>query len=247
MKRLGVVFLVGLFFTFIAGTALAQNNDLKPPPGKHYNLNIIGFANCEMDETGYPDCYKGGGDGSQGHTIFVPLKTKHTSNICDSGSSLPGELTDVTVLQKGVRIMVGDGPEIGVVDRDATDGKARFTIPYGQYEVYARALGKPGSEIDPNCMEIDTLLCYDYMEVDTDVWQYVQVNCDEDLNNDKWVLSGYLDVKRTKGVKPKWENATVALLGGTGILDGATYLDFMWQIYNENLKLLQLRFYEVDN
>ena len=88
-------------------------------------------------------------------------------------------------------------------------------------------------------MEINTLICED--EVSAGV--YERVDCSADLSNDRWVLTGYLDVKRSKN-KPQWQNATSAMLAGTGVLDGAPYMDFMWQIYNEYLKLLQIRFYE---
>jgi len=45
--------------------------------------------------------------------------------------------------------------------------------------------------------------------------------------------------------KPQWKNATDALLPvEVGVGNGdPSYLDFFWQIFNNKLRLLQLRFY----
>lgn len=249
MRKLAILVAAAFVIACFAGPALADKPGPEPGQQLIYNLNVIGFANCVMDPQAadgeYPECFKGEGWDSNGHRIFVPLKTKHQRNICDPGGL--GDVGDVfeddgfvTILQRGVRILVTDGADIGVIDGDATDGTARFSLPHGQYEIWARALGKPSTEEQARCMEINTLICED--EVSDDV--YERVDCSADLSNDRWVLTGYLDVKRSKN-KPQWQNATDAMLAGTGALDGAPYMDFMWQIYNEHLKLLQIRFYEV--
>ncbi len=89
-------------------------------------------------------------------------------------------------------------------------------------------------------MDIDTVVCYDW-----DGTTYVQTDCT--LSNDKYVVVGHLDVDRIKGVKPTWQNATSDLLPvQTGVGTGDPgYFDFFWQIFNQNLRLLQLRIYEV--
>lgn len=244
MKKLTILVAAAFFGACFAGPALADKPGPEPGSKLVYNLNVIGFANCVMDPESadgvYPECFKGQGWDSNGHRIFVPLKTKHLRNICDEGG-LANYTYDATILQKGVRIMVTDAEPVGVIDGDATDGKAYFQLPHGYYEVWARALGKPSTDEQARCMEINTLICED--EVSDGV--YERVDCSADLSNDRWVLTGYLDVKRSKS-KPQWQNATSAMLAGTGVLDGAPYMDFMWQIYNEYLKLLQIRFYEVE-
>lgn len=207
--------------------------------GGKYHLNIIGKAQCDQADG---DCWNGNGDVSNGHRIFVPLTTIHKA-ICDDASDLGvdvgGEIYESTMLQKGVRILVADGEDMGVVDADCTDGKCGFTIPNGCYKVEARAVGKPNG-----CMEIDTLTCEDEVCVD-DVCEYVQVNCDADLGNDKWVLQGFLEVQRTKGSKPQWKNATDDLLGVSGALvKDDNYFSFLWEVYNNNLRILQLRIEE---
>lgn len=211
-----------------------------PSTGKHFNLNIIGFAQCTKNNETNPDCFKGNAGDIQtsGHSVFVPLRTAQTEDICASDDSImPPEMYDIAWLQKGVRILVSDagGDDIQVVDRDATDGQARLNLPDGCYNIYARALGKPGG-----CMDVDTVICYDWV-----VDQYVQVDCT--LSNDKYVVVGHLDVDRIKGVKPSWQNATSDLLPvETGVGSGDPgYFDFFWQIFNDNLRLLQLRIYEV--
>lgn len=237
MKKHILVFTLVIVMLFVASSLVVA---APPATGKHFSLNIIGFAQCTKKDTTDPDCFKGNAGDIQtsGHTIFVPLKTAQTVDICASDDSImPTEIFDIAWLQKGVRILVSDAEDgdIQVVDRDATDGQARLKLPDGCYNIYARALGKPGG-----CMDSDTIVCYDLVDE-----QYVQVDCT--LSNDKYVVVGHLDVDRIKGMKSRWQNATSDLLPvDTGVGNGDPgYFDFFWQIFNNNLKLLQLRIYEV--
>ena len=237
---------VAMVFTL---STISAANDVKPPPGKHYNLNIIGFAQCKKNGPEDPDCFKGnaGDIETHGHTIFVPLETDWIVDPCDTTDGAYGDPDDIQVaeLKKGVRILVSDGgggyDNIQAVDRDATDGTGMLIIPDGCYLIYARPLGTPGG-----CMDIDTIICYDW---DAHAQEFVQVNCDPLLNNNKYVLVGHLDVDRTReDKKPRWSNATDQLLPViTGVGNGDPgYLDFFWQIFNNKLRLLQLRIYKVD-
>ena len=98
--------------------------------------------------------------------------------------------------------------------------------------------GKPGG-----CMDIDTLLCFDCTDPGAggdvnscDVQDdFERVDCDgENLSNDVFVLTGHLDVDRSKG-RPRWQDATSELLGSTGVhLDD--YFDFLWSIFNSGLR-----------
>ncbi len=241
--RLRTLLMAGTMSLLFSTLALAAS----PASGKHFNLNIIGFAQCTNNDATNPDCFKGnaGDIVTSGHTIFVPLKTAQTENLCASDQSiLPSEMYDIAWLEKGVRILVGDsgGEDLQVIDRDATDGTARLNLPDGCYQIYARALGKPGG-----CMDVDTLICFDEVETSPGVFEYIQVDCSANLNNDKYVVVGHLNVDRIKGVKPSWQNATSDLLPvETGVGTGDPgYFDFFWQIFNQNLRLLQLRIYEV--
>jgi hypothetical protein len=252
MKRNICIFALAVILSFALASMAAAGS--LPKIGDHYNLNIIGFAQCTKNSDTDPDCFKGNAGDIQtsGHTIFVPLKTAQEWDVCGEGpggDAVEGEEVTVAWLQKGVRILVSDNcptpipdgydcpNDIQVLDRDATDGTAKLLLPDGCYNIYARALGKPGG-----CMDIDTIICFDLID---DV--LVQVDCGANLDNDQFVLVGHLDVDRIKGVKPSWDNATSDLLPvATGVGNGDSgYFDFFWQIFNQNLRLLQLRIDQV--
>ena len=238
-----LVAVVAVLFVISIAVAAPPENKLS---GAHYNLNIIGFSKCtKTDALTDPDCFKGnaGDIETSGHTIFVPIKTLWVENPCDTSDEnveVPS-VVDLAYLQKGVRILVSDagGEDIQVVDRDATDGTAKLNLPDACYDIYARALGKPGG-----CMDIDSIICYD-LDVNNEP---VQVDCSPSLDNFQYVRVGHLDVDRIKGVKPTWTNATDDLLPAITGVGAHTlgYLDFFWQIFNNNLRLLQLRIYEVE-
>lgn len=240
MKRFAICLAVIVGFVLAVGTAYAVQ---PPSSGPHFNLNIIGFENCTMspdDTADYPDCFKGN-DGPGGHVIFVPWKTRQVEDICATEDPIVEDPADVTVaeLKRGVRILVTDayGDDLQVIDKDATDGTARFNLPDGCWQIYASPGGKPGG-----CMDIDTILCYDLVD---DV--LVQVDCDPNLTNDQFVLVGHINVDRSKG-KPHWDNVTDELLPAiTGVGTGDPgYLDFFWQIYNQYLRVAHLRIQSCD-
>jgi len=228
-KRAVFAILVAVAMVLAVGLVTTANAVQPDSSGQHYNLNIIGFANCTMNATDpagtYPDCFNGN-DGPGGHVIFIPLKTKQTENICQDPVGGP---TTVATLQKGVRILVRDGDNLQVIDKDATDGTATFEIPNGCYEVYASPGGKP-----EGCLDLDTLICYDSIT-------NLQEDCDPSLTGQWYTLVGHIDVDRSTG-KPRWDKVTDDLLGAGGSLvatDG--YYDFFWQIYNQYLRVLHLR------
>jgi len=256
--RLTLLTLAGL--SLVAMPALAGKPTKPDPPrgNNHYTMHILGKANCDqnVDE----DCWnaqecvdgKKGGVCSNGHTLFVPMKTIE-SDICDADPLNGVEVTWDDLL-KGVHILVTDGDDFTIPDRDGTDGKARFTIPFGCYDVWARAHGKPNG-----CMEINSLICEDCMypeltgdtNVCDDPSEFEQVNCDNDSGNDKYVLQGTLDVRRNSGERQHWQNATNELLGASSALTSSdngtgSYFDFLWELYNNQLRNLELRFYQVD-
>jgi hypothetical protein len=215
---------------FALGTATTANARTLGS-GPHYNLNIIGFSHCTMTADGvYPDCFKGN-DQPGGHVIFVPLKTTQ-ENVCQDGTTLTDPIT-AAQLQKGVRILVSDGPDLVVLDNDATDGTARFQLPNGCYDIFASPGGKPGG-----CADIDTITCFD-------ITTGLQENCDPSLVDQSYTAVGHIDVDRSKG-KPQWDRVTDQLLGLGGSLvatDG--YFDFFWQIFNDHLRVLHLRIQEI--
>ena len=92
-------------------------------------------------------------------------------------------------------------------------------------------------------MDIDTITCWDEIG-----GVLTQVDCSPSLNNEQYVLVGHLDVDRsTNGSnKPHWQKATDELLPPEVGIANNDYLDFFWQLFNNNLRLLQLRIYPCD-
>ncbi len=235
-KRVVFVVVVAVAMVLAVGLVTTANAVQPPQSGPHYNLNIIGFANCTMTTDGvYPNCFNGQ-TGPGGNVIFVPLKTAQTENICNDPVAGP---TTVATLQKGVRILVTDGPDLEVLDKDATDGTAKFQLPNGCYEVFASPGGKPGG-----CLDLDTLICCTDATSEA-TCKATQQDCNTSLQNQQYFRVGHIDVDRTTG-KPRWDRVTDELLGTGGWLvatDG--YFDFFWQIYNQYLRVLHLRILEV--
>jgi hypothetical protein len=166
--------------------------------------------------------------------IFVPLKTTQ-ENVCQDGTT-PTEAVTAAQLQKGVRILVSDGPDLVVLDNDATDGTARFQLPNGCYDIFASPGGKPGG-----CADIDTIICFD-------ITTGLQENCDPSLVDQSYTQVGHIDVDRSTG-KPKWVKVTDQLLGitstGGSLVATDGYFDFFWQIFNDHLRVLHLRIQEI--
>ena len=161
---------------------------------------------------------------SSGHTMFVKLDGKTRIYMTQNESGV-----------------------FDVVDRNGLDGRAEFNIAPGYYNIYARALGKPGGKV-----KIDAYGNF------TDAVEGTQL-----------ILLGYVNIAREKG-KPQSVNinhlfyvdvtlCTAAEIDpDTGELvctEWTTYEDFWvfdidelieyyWEYNNKGLKLLQVRFYE---
>jgi hypothetical protein len=190
-----------LVLSAVSGFALPGNG---APSGAHYNLNIIGVAkNKTVSMTG-----------SDRHSIFVPLQGK--TNI---------------YLQPG---------EFQVIDGNGTDSNgARFQLPdpdpdgdgVTSYNVFARALGKPGGSA-------------------------VATSCVKDADGNRWCLTENVVQVRNKG-KSSFSNVSKQLLtvcvdtDGDGSCDVREYLfddathDYFWEYDNKGLRVAQLRFYEI--
>lgn len=237
-KRAMFAILVAVAMVFGVGLVTTANAVPKDGAGPHYNLNIVGFANCTMTTDGvYPDCFNGQ-SGPGGHVIFIPLRTSQTTDLCTT-DDLPDAIQTNADLMKGVRILVSDGDKLEVLDKDATDGTARFQIPDGCYDVYAAPAGKPNG-----CLDLDTVICCtDTTSVAT--CKGTQLDCHEALDQG-YARVGHIDVDRSTG-KPQWQKVDDELLGtGDWLVNHDGYYDFFWQIYNQNLRLLKIRIQKVD-
>jgi hypothetical protein len=151
---------------------------------------------------------------TQGHTIFMPL-------------------------WGNAKILLLEGPDYQVLDRNGTDGSASFQLPNPDpdgdgttvYSVYARALGKPDRAAS-------------------------LTTCATDPDTLEPVCSvAVLELTRTKGAQ-KFQNVTKevlfiyadinddSLLERVGLFSDELQ-DYFWQYDNKGLKVAQLRFYEV--
>jgi len=202
--------------------------------GPHYNLNLIGKK---------ADWNPGGSfDNWDRHTIFVPENTYDWKTLNEMDD-------DIKILMTQWREDNLDDQNYGeddfaVVDGNACDdGIAKFQLKSGKYDVYIVAKGKPGGNADITGMV------------------YVEAT------NDYLFSIGTINVSRSK----KWKDITdifyvsdseetiggldLILSGGDDVwvfeyLDMARTLDeyedagYFWEFINNNIKLIQVRFYE---
>ena len=226
MKKVIAIVLAVAMLASLSVVVLAKPNGDGPKPGTdfngpHYNLNIIGVPH---DKT------NGNFDNPKRHTIFIPLVTYWYEDPCttegpksnrgeEPGTAmLPSELPD-----KGVRLKIGPSGDdkFYVVDGNATDDKyAEFLMPAtpNGYDMYISAKGKPGG-----CLDIDA-----YYSVESKTTYY---------------FIGHVDVDRKTG-QPKWQNAKEILYGAGGVAYFADpNEDYFWQLYNNKLRLMHIRFY----
>ena len=162
-----------------------------------------------------------GAEAGNGGRIFIPLKTDWYTDPCltTGGQNNP----DTTMVPtKGVKIQVSEGP-FDIVDGDAVADKvAAFTMPAAHYNVYIIAKGKPGG-----CLDLEA---YTYTTVEGVVTM---------------IFIGSIDIDRATG-KPQWQNINFLLYGPNGeIYFADPYFDYFWQLYNNGLRNMQVRFYEV--
>jgi hypothetical protein len=161
-----------------------------------------------------------GAEDGNGRRIFIPLKT---DNYVDPCSTTGGQNNPDTSLvpTKGVKISVSEGA-FNIVDGNAvTDKTASFTMPAAYYDVYIAAKGKPGG-----CVDLEAYT----------------TGADETL-----IFIGSIDIDRTTG-KPQWQNINHLLYGAGGeIYFADPYYDYFWQLYNNGLRNMEVRFYEISS
>ncbi len=225
MRLLKLALLAAVVVMF-CGTAWAQ---LKPPSGPHFNLNIIGVEKGKKPAM----------NNSDRHTIFVALGKFQTTE------------TDIWLTPGDFAVCDGNGFD-DAYDCEGNDiGKtgAVFQLPCNlnvpaditcdaglvtaYYEVWARALGKPGGQAWM------TLCAYDTTDA---AWECSSSNV-------------FLVRAVGKGNKPSWQDVTNQLTmfvdpsglnaGQKVALFSGDYEDFYWQYNNNGLKLAQIRFYVV--
>lgn len=189
------------------------------PPGKlAYNLNIIGRGNYGGGEVNAKDYTGGGANNENRHTIFIPLKTTYYTDPCLTTGGQNNPDTSL-VPEKGVKMSIVAGDSFAVLDGDATDNNgATLQMPAGTatYDVYVVAKGKPGG-----CLDLEA---YTYL--------------DEVL-----IFIGSIDVDRGTA-KPNKINISNLLYSNGVQLFADPYEGYFWQLYNNGLRLMNVRFYE---
>ena len=209
--------------TLSFGTSALAANGNGAPSGAHYNLNILGKTNCAGDDL----------TGSDRHTIQVLLVGG------DQAEFLNGQLA--TGISKKNKIYLTESIDgtFSVLDGNACDADgAKFSLPApGGYDIYARALGKPGGGATMTTCA---------------------TGAGEDLvlgTADDEIICSTDNVifLRTKG-KQTFTNVTTQLTTITADVDGdgtletvnifdPSLLDYFWNFENRGLRLAQLRFY----
>lgn len=189
----------------------------------NFNPNkLYGAPSYVLNVIGKKDTWSGGGtyDNPDRHTMFVPQTT----------------IDNVT-------IYMAQGTEFAVLDGNAfDDGQTNLTLAPGKYYVFVVALGKPGGGAN------------------IEGWIYNATDNTYLLNIGSITVQGHSKT-------PKWVNATDLffvspaedtifgnLTQDTWVFDylamlssgfpGTDYL-YLWQLDNNNNKLLQVRFYQI--
>jgi len=220
---IALAILVTSAFLVITPTAFAGNG---APSGAHYNLNIIGvpvdkkgnFVDCDPTTDEYvPSAH------DEGHRIFVDLYNGATST----------------------KIWLVQGDDFQVIDPDGTDGRATLQLkdPFltddptssdywvVEYQIFVRALGKPGGTANMKSGFVDEYGTF-------------------------WLSLETIHLVRSKTGPPKFDDKTLELttiyvdMNGDGTAERYRLFDnalwqYFWDYDNNGLKLLQIRFYEI--
>jgi len=213
-----------------ATPAFAQGGGNGAPSGGHYNLNLIGHA----------DCLGGDFTGSNRHVIAVLLNFNDGSQNGQPAASLNPKN----------KIFLAPGTDFQVTDGSACDG-AYFTLPAdvsSTYTVYARALGSPKNNptatittcaIDTNGTQStadDVIVCSTADNV---------VNLTRSKGPSKFTnVSRQLLFMCVDGSDGSTPNGTCQNTELVPLFDNS-YYGYFWDYDNNGLRLAQLRFYPI--
>ena len=160
-----------------------------------------------------------------GHTIFVEYNPHGTEAV-----------TTKIMLQEG---------DFAVIDKDGTDGTARFQLPYPYsvfsegvipedtetcYKVYARALGKPEGSADMYACAYDEVADMDYCYTG----EVITITRPTAITG-KNGPSKFVDITR--------QLTTITFEGADYSIFANPLYDYFWKYENDKLKHAQLRFY----
>jgi len=127
-----------------------------------------------------------------------------------------------------------------VLDKNGTDGQASFALPApGSYTVWARALGTPGGKAKITTCATDVILNDPGDICSTQNTVFVRGTGKSSFSNVTTALT-------TITLDAVADSAAVLACGGTTVnLFNACLLGYFWQYDNNGLRLLQIRFYPV--
>jgi len=243
MKKFSKLLVVTMV-CLLAGSAVFAGNGA--PSGAHYNLNIIGVQNAKTADM----------TGSNGHVIFVPITGKSQIQLQEAPEGESFAVLDANATDGPAIFQLPDpGLDPYLIGGDMTD-----VDTISDYSVFVRPLGKPGG-----WATITT--CADLLDstfaglLPGDLVRII---------NRAGAFGGYASIEqvgqeitlRTKG-KTTFTNVTAQLLTivfkvEVMLADGTTEIRYIrvpifddmlaneyWEYDNNNLKLLQVRFYPV--
>lgn len=242
MKKTILAILLVLCFA-----SLAVAGTIKPPNGAHYNLNIIGVENPKTADM----------TDSNRHTIFVALGRSGavTSKIylvpppagstdfavCDGNAF--DTATDCQGNTKAAEGAVFQLPCNTNLSSTTTGGEPVEIVPCSAeypsmaYEVWARALGRPGGQAT--------------------ITTCAQETTDTDGNGTLDIICSTENVLLIRNAtKPVWKEVTDELTSLVADIDmdltlervalfAGPFEDWFWQYQNKGLRLAQIRFYAV--
>lgn len=245
-KKTLAILAVLLAIPLAVGTALAQTGN-GAPSGTHYNLNLVGKANCSGDDL----------TGSNRHTIQVLLNFWDEP---DPDAYLGNDPGNFLSLDKRNKIFLYSGTDFLVTDGNACDNNgASFYLPANvatAWEVYVRELGKPGGYGDLRTCGISA------------GEDGIEGNADDEIvcSTENVILTRYSGKTSPDGTgKSTFRNVTkelTTLVYYPPILDAEgniigwgnpirvqlfddDFYQYFWDFDNHGLRLVQLRFYPI--
>jgi len=215
------------------------------PSGAHYTLNIIGVP---KDKTALMNSNTDNGIGSR---IFVEL------NGGENATSVNGQ--SFSSLDKVNKIFLTPGDSFAVLDANATDKDgALFQLPADiascpvgatspsqctfTYDVYGRALGKPGGMATMTTCAVDPTTGDVVCSTDNKVFMRMKgKSLFQNVTDQLLTLTATITDPTLAACLTGGDTTTPVTL--TAGLFNPCFQDFFWNYDNNGLKLLQLRFY----
>jgi hypothetical protein len=231
MKKKAIFFTILMLASLFVAPILAKQEETGngAQSGKHYNLNLLG-KNWNSDKDEAETLINSIIKSDNGHRIFVKLSGK-------------------------TRILLQEQDDFGVIDADGTDGKAIFGLPdpgpvadeetgeyypeEAEYKIFVRILGPPRGDA--------TMVTGAYTDLAGNQW----------IVSQETITLGQSSGKVKRDSPPKFVDCTKEL---TTVLydydaDGTVervpifsdkYEGYFWDLDNNGLRHVQLRFYPVE-